>query len=66
MVNIKGLILNAVKIIENIITNKLFVSYLKGNQEILTGTSMVITTSVFNKADSGPGLLPEEESSPRL
>lgn len=44
----------------------MFVSYLKGNQEFLTGISMVITTSVFNKADSGPGLLPEEESSPRL
>lgn len=30
--------------------------------------SVIITTSVFNKADSGPGagLLPEEESSPRL
>lgn len=44
----------------------MFVSYLKGNQKFLTGISMVITTSVFNKADSGPGLLPEEESSPRL
>lgn len=38
------------------------------DKEIEGAISVAITTSVLNKAGSGPGpgLLPEEESSPRL